>query len=200
MICKRCGNEMPDNATICPICGTSTRQPATNYYGSFPPSQSYEQGYTPDYNPYYEAPSTANPPNYIPPPQQNYGYSSYQAHASYQPGPVNIIINNPPRGPVNEGALVAEIIFSLFGIFGIGWLMAGETTIGTILLISSFFLYWPLLILGTIFTLGLGLICLGPLAIAGIIINAILLNNVIKRKNAQYIFVQTPGQMPPRPQ
>ena len=79
--------------------------------------------------------------------------------------------------------------------------MAGETTAGVILLICSFVLYWPIIIMGTIFTLGFGLLCLGPMMIAAIIINAVFLNNALKRKRAQQQFVyvqQQPTQMPPQ--
>ena len=100
----------------------------------------------------------------------------------------------------NNNALVVEIILSLFGLFGVGWLMAGETTIGTVLLVCSIFLYWPLLILGTIFTFGLGLICLGPLAIGAIILNILLLNKVLEQKSTQYVITPQPIYMntPPR--
>jgi hypothetical protein len=98
----------------------------------------------------------------------------------------------------NSGALIAEILLSLFvGTYGVGWLMAGETTTGIILLICSFVVYWPFMILGTIFTLGIGLICLGPMAIGAIIVNAILLNNLLNRKAAQMVMVQA-NSMPPR--
>jgi hypothetical protein len=117
----------------------------------------------------------------------------------YQPGPVNVFVSNaPPATNKNSGALVAEILLSLFvGIYGVGWLMAGETTTGIILLICSFFVYWPFMILGTIFTLGIGLICLVPMAIGAIIVNAVLLNNLLNRKAAQMVMVQA-NSMPPR--
>ena len=92
----------------------------------------------------------------------------------------------------NDGALVVEIILSLFGIFGVGWLMAKETTVGTILLICSFFIYWPILILGTIFTFGLGLLCLGPLTIGAIILNALLLNSNLNRKATEFVVLSVP--------
>ena len=69
--------------------------------------------------------------------------------------------------------------------------MSGETTIGVILLICTFVLYWPIMLLGIIFTLGLGLFCLGPLAIGAIILNAILLNNTLKQKAAQVVMMQS---------
>jgi hypothetical protein len=97
-----------------------------------------------------------------------------------------------------ENALALEIILSLFGIFGIGWLAGGETTVGIILLICSFVVYLPILFLGTIFTFGLGLFCLGPLAIVAIIINAVLCNNILKRREPQLLQVQVQQQpLPP---
>jgi hypothetical protein len=101
----------------------------------------------------------------------------------------------------NNNALVVEIILSLLGIFGVGWLLAKETTVGIILLACSILVYWPLIFLGTVFTFGLGLICLGPMAIAAIIINIVLLNSILKRKAAQCIYSQQPPSqhIPPMP-
>ena len=107
----------------------------------------------------------------------------------YQQGVNVTVVNN--ASTKNNTLLTIEVMLSLFGIYGIGWLMAGETTIGVILLICSFVIYWPLLILIAVFTLGLGLACDFPLGIAAIIINAILLNNTLNRKAAQITMVQT---------
>ncbi len=134
----------------------------------------------------------------LPPPMTNYGqYPRENFAGTFQPPFIS------PYGPPQEvnSALIAEVILSLFGIFGIGWLIGGETTIGVVLLLCSILLYWPLIIGGTIITFGLGLICLGPLAIGAIILNVLLLQRKLLRKTAQVIFVPTPPQsMPPRPQ
>src|SRR5258708_4588554 len=192
MNCERCGTGLPDYAVICPTCGTitSTAQgptppPATGYgqYApggySGPPQQqaSYGQGYGPQ-------------PGYTPP-QQNYGYAP-QPNVVYHPGPVNVFVNNaPPVRNKDSGPLIAEILLSLcLGIYGVGWLMAGETTTGIVLLICSFVVYWPFIILGTIFTLGLGLFCLWPLAIRAIIVSAVLLNHPFNPKAPQLTIVQ----------
>ena len=89
----------------------------------------------------------------------------------------------PVRSTKNNTPLVVEILLNLFlSLYGVGWLMAGETTVGVILLIGSFFLYWPALIFGIIFTFGLGIFSFGALALGLIILNAVLLNNYLKRK------------------
>ena len=211
MICERCGKDIPDSAAICPSCGTATlssrsaMQPPTSYGqyqpGSFEnpqPMPTYEQGYAPQQN--YQPPQQ---PTYMPP-RQNFGYApQYGAPPMYQPGPVNVtIVNNATAfANKNTGALIAEIILSLFSIYGVGWLMAGETTIGTILLICSA-VYWLFAFVFTIVTFGIGLLCLlclAPLSIAVIIINALLLNSNLDRKARQFIVVP-PQQMRMPPQ
>jgi hypothetical protein len=86
--------------------------------------------------------------------------------------------------------LIVELLFSIFlGIFGIGWLMAGEVVIGIILLVCSLFIYLPLLIISifiAFFTFGFSLFCTGPMVIGAIVLNAILLNNKLKRKASTY--------------
>jgi zinc-ribbon domain len=203
MICKRCGNEITNNSTICPHCGAvisqaNTKQPATDY-GSFLPG---EMGWVPPYQQdgYFRPQSGSNNSAYthyipqgqpLPPP--------YQPHsAQYMPGPpVQFTIINTSK---NDSALAAELILSLLGIFGIGWIIGGETILGIILIVCSFFIYWPIMILGTAFTLGAGLILLGPLAIGAIIINAILLHTTLKRKTQRAFMMQQQAMhMPPMP-
>jgi hypothetical protein len=86
----------------------------------------------------------------------------------------------------NNGALAAEILFSLIGVYGVGWLIAGEIAIGVILLVCSFAVFAPLAIMIAIYTFGVGIFVFDlPLAIGGIILNAILLNRVLNRKASQ---------------
>jgi hypothetical protein len=215
MVCERCGSEMPINAAICPTCGTASsiakaKQPSTGYgqhssdaFGSAKPYQPdyaqpslYAQSLPPPPQPHAQA---AQQPGYAPPSTQQFGYgpssTPHNASNTYSPGIVNPYMKRATFSNKNDGALVAEIILSLFGLFGIGWLLAGETTVGIVLLICSIVIYWPVMILGTIFTFGIGLLCLGPIAIAAIIANIILLNNILNRKAAK--FVVTPTQPGP---
>ena len=220
MRCERCGKEISDSAAICPSCGTLTMpvqparpaqpgpvgQPPTQH-GTYPtgdydePLSSYEQGYAPRQN--YMPPQPPPQPNYMPPPQSNYHYGPSYRPPFQQPGSININVYNnyaPPVSPAQKktNALLVEIICSLFGIFGIGWLVGDETTTGVILLICSVTIYMPFIILGTLFTLGIGLVCIGPLSIGCIIANAILLSNRLKRKAAQQITIIQGQQMPPQ--
>jgi hypothetical protein len=216
MICQQCKNEIADNAIICPVCGTlqaqASQQPQNRKQpypqGDFqPPPEGYGY-YQPDNRGGYQGGYTPPPPHPNMHQQGYQGYQGYQGQQNYgqpysaNPGytpNINVTVINNPSGGKNDGALAIEIILSLLGIYGVGWLVGGETTVGIILLLCSIFLYWPIMFFGTLFTLGIGLIFLGPLMIACIIINAVLLNNALKRKAATYVIVQPPPmQMPPQ--
>ena len=206
MICERCGKEISANTAICPSCGTVV-QPSTTYgqyssreYDDVQPMPTYNHGISPQ--PDFEAPHSAI---YSSLPKQDFGYGpSYNAHTAYQPGTINVtVVNNFNTSSSNNksGALLAEIFLSLFGVYGVGWIIAGETTIGVVLLVCSFVLFWPLAVMIAIFTLGFGVFfCDLPLAVGGIVLNAVLLNNALNRKArlASYSTVQTQQQMPPR--
>ena len=203
MFCDRCGKEIASTATYCSFCGMPTEHevqytlPSTYRVQQGPPQDDLSSFGGP---PLYQAGYSAVPPplhqgGYIPFPQQTPGYAP-ASYTSFAPqGNIAVIQHTGSDGP-----LIAEIVLSLFGIFGIGWIIGGETTTGVILLLCSIFIYWPMMILGTLFTFGIGLICLGPLAIGAIILNAILCNQALKRRAARLIVVQSaPPQMPMQP-
>lgn len=209
IICERCGKEVPDNAAICPACGTISplSRPASTSYGPNPPSSvsyEYSQGYDqqaiyapqPDYpqQPAYPSPPVyPQQPGYAP--QSGYGQPYNMPPSMYPPAAVNINVAVPvATGNSNSSAVVVEVLLNLLlSTYGVGWLMAGETTTGIILLICSLVLYLPIVIVVSILTIGLGLICIAPFAIGAVILNAVLLNNKLKQKN-MYVMVQT---MPP---
>jgi len=182
--CERCGNDMPDNLAICPMCGTVTSKakdkisPNTSY-GSF--ADTY----------YNEAPvnTESNQRNIATPYSQEYTFQqqSFATSPAYQQSQFTFSTFNPN----SSTPLIVELLFSFFlGIFGIGWLMAGEVVTGIILLICSLFIYLPLLIISifiAFFTFGFSLFCTGPLVIGAIVLNAILLNSKLKRKAAAYM-------------
>jgi hypothetical protein len=205
--CEHCGREIPDNALICPACGTVTgsarraSSPATTY-GTYPldgygenqddlPAPTYEQGYT-SYSAHAGFAETSSQPAY------STGYHQSQA---YQAPPARTAMNDyPSEREATSGALIAEILCSLLGVYGVGWLMSGEKTVGTVLLICSFAVIWPLAIFIAIITFGFGIpLCDLPLAITAIIINAVLLNNRLNRKAAASPSYPSPRAAQARP-
>ncbi|HLZ59335.1 MAG TPA: hypothetical protein VKR06_20520 [Ktedonosporobacter sp.] len=219
MVCERCGNTLPEQATVCPFCGTASpkagtsspsrdtaidsgasAQPPTSY-GSFPQQiygdrPIYPQGYMPPSG----TPPVAPPPGYLPVQQPSGPMPAYHA----APGPFVRYPQMPMAGnvrlvPKNDSALTIEILFSLVGIFGIGWLMTGETTAGVLLLIASILIYWPIMFAGTVVSDGLALIFFAPLAISIIILNALLLNGLLKRRARRFTMMPPPQAIPPPP-
>jgi hypothetical protein len=182
MICERCGHEITGNASsvLCPICGTVVRKPARAHLsGSYvQSSQNYPSGqsvFSPGDSPTSQTASQSS--------SNGLEYTVRSFH-------VTDTINTPAMPGFAstssyDKALMVEFIFSLLGIFGIGWLLAGETTVGFLLLAASILVYWPMMILGTLVTLGFGLMCLGPLAVSCVICNTLLLNICLKRKMAR---------------
>ena len=188
--CERCGHEIPDNIAICPKCGTVTLKakdnpfPATSY-------GSYSEGYSnpsPQYADNIQRDYSTPPSQDYRSQQQNNNYGqSYNAPPMYQQASINVTVLNTN----NSTPLIVELLLSIFiGIFGVGWLIAGDVAVGVILLACSLFIYLPLLILSifiAFFTFGLSLFCTGPMVIGAIVLNAILLNNRLKRKAASYM-------------
>ncbi len=201
MFCDRCGKEIAQTATQCPFCGMPAEhevnytQPSAYQVQQGPPQDDLSSFGGP---PLYQAGYGAVPPQvqqagYMPLPQQIPGYAPVSFAPLYPQVNVTMI-----QSTTSDAPLITEIILSLFGLFGIGWILGGETTTGVILLLCSIFIYWPIMILGTVFTFGLGLICLGPLAIGAIILNALLCNRVLKRRAAKLVVVH-PTQSPHMP-
>lgn len=210
--CERCGKQIPDRMSVCPSCGTvsydiDNAQKADKIrYEETIASDPYQSRY----GQYQAQQQMQQPLQYIPPNQayqqpgfqQSPGYqaSPGQAGSWYMPPPVNVrVINNSyPQAQFESGALIAEVLLSLIGIYGIGWLIAGKRLPGLLLLLGSIFIYWPLCIGFVAITFGLGIFCVGPLSIAAIIINALLLNNALKRKT-QTVYMSPPfASAPPR--
>jgi predicted RNA-binding Zn-ribbon protein involved in translation (DUF1610 family) len=186
MICGSCGHEITSNSSsfLCPTCGTVIRKhPKGQSLGSYiQASQNYagEQS-TPLPGEFSTSQTTSKPHAQFSGDESEYIVRSFHATNT---------INVPATAGFAsarsyDSALAVEFILSLLGIFGIGWLLAGETVIGFLLLACSILIYWPMMILGTLVTLGFGLMCLGPLAVSCVICNALLLNLCLKRKTAR---------------
>jgi hypothetical protein len=77
-------------------------------------------------------------------------------------------------------ALILEILPGLFGIFGIGWIYAGNTTAGVIWLISV--LAWDVFAgLINVLTGGFGCFCTLPVGLALIAVSASALHSYTKQ-------------------
>lgn len=185
MICERCGEELPETSTICPTCGTPQRQGSKRQHTVYGKSSHGHSG-EPSSN------KQTNPgayTSYMPP--QMYEKAAHKTFSQgpsfvppilYQipsPAPTRLA---PVQTPATNNALTIEIALSLIGIFGIGWLIAGQTAIGVLFLLGSILFYWPMIIASTILTDGFSLLCLVPIAIGLIIFNAVLLNSYMKHK------------------
>jgi hypothetical protein len=187
MICERCGHEITGNSSsvLCPICGTvarkHTRAQSVGSYIQASQNHAGEQS-TPPPGEFPTSQTTSQPHGQFSTNESEYTARSFHATNT---------INAPATAGFTsarsyDSALAVEFILSLLGIFGIGWLLAGETVIGFLLLACSILIYWPMMILGTLMTLGFGLMCLGPLAVSCVICNALLLNLCLKRKKARW--------------
>ena len=188
--CERCGNDMPDNIAICPKCGTvafkanNNPSPATSYGSHSERYPGTQAGNVDNTQREYPAPHAQSYSSQ----QQNDTYGQpYNAPPMYQKATFNVTFLHTN----NSIPLIVELLLSIFlGIFGVGWLIAGEVAVGVILLVCSLFIYLPLLIISifiAFFTFGLSLFCTGPMIIGAIVLNAILLNNRLKRKAASYM-------------
>lgn len=143
-----------------------------------PPTGSTEQygGYPPPPPPPYQAPPSqgfyGQPPQYQAPPSQGfYG----QPPMAYPPAAYY------PAAPSQSGggAIAAEVIAGLFGIWGIGWLIKGYTSIGVSLLVGGLVFGVVMLVIAFL-TFGVGLLCWGPLNLVAMIISAVTLSNRLK--------------------
>jgi predicted RNA-binding Zn-ribbon protein involved in translation (DUF1610 family) len=184
MICERCGHGITRNSSsvLCPICGTVIKkharaQSSSSYVQS---SQDFagEQSLPPSGD------SSTSQTTSQPHGQVSSIESGYTARSFHVADTINTPTITGFTSASYEKALVVEFILSLLGIFGIGWLRAGETVVGLLLLACSILIYWPVMILGTLVTLGFGLMCLGPLAVSCVICNTLLFNLCLKRKMA----------------
>jgi len=186
MVCERCGHEITGNSSnmLCPICGTAigkqtSAQSLSSYMRAF--QNSARERSLPPHGEFPRSQRTSQPHEQLS--KDGSKYVSRLFHAANA-------INVPPMESFSsarsyENVLTIEFILSLLGIFGIGWLLAGETIVGILLLTGSIVIYWPLMIWGTLVTFGFGLICLGPLAVTCVMCNALLLNLCLKRKMAR---------------
>lgn len=186
MICECCGREITGNSSsvLCHICGTVIRNCArAQSTGSYVQSSQNNAGKQSVSVPESLPTSQTTLQPHVQSSRDEAGYTAWSYHAT-DTGNAYAATDFSSVYPDGK-ALAVEFILSLLGIFGIGWLLVGETRIGLLLLTCSVLIYWPMMIMGTLFTLGFGLMCLGPLAVSCVICNVLLLNLCLKRKIAR---------------
>jgi hypothetical protein len=110
-------------------------------------------------------------------PQSGYLVPVPIAPQQYYAPPVVIVQQSDNSGL----AIVLEVLGGLFGLFGIGWLIAGETTTGLLMLIGGFVWIGVAVVL-SILTFGLFGFCLVPINLGAMITSAVMLNNKFKQK------------------
>jgi hypothetical protein len=112
------------------------------------------------------------PPVYAPPPQ---GYAAPSQPLYPQAGAYAA----PQPHPYNTTPVIVEAILAFFGLYGIGWLMAGETTIGVALLIAGF--VWDAIFVVAAYTV-IGLCCVVPLQLIFVALSAFQLNTRLRMR------------------
>jgi hypothetical protein len=84
-----------------------------------------------------------------------------------------------PARPRDTTPVIVEAILAFFGFYGIGWLIAGETTPGIILLIAGF--VWDAIFVAAAVTV-IGLCCVVPLQLIFVALSAFQLNNRLRMR------------------
>ena len=133
--------------------------------------------YTPNGQPQGQQGYTPPPP---PPPNQQ-----YQPHQAYQPyqqqgqGYAPSFLSSMSPQDRATLAIVLEVVCGLFGLLGIGWLIAGDTQKGIFWLVG--YLIWVAVAVVLIFlTFGLFAFCFAPIHLATIAVSTVMLYNRLK--------------------
>ncbi len=152
--CRTCGNQNPEGYTLCQYCGSSL-QSAPSYAQ---PTQAPDVG-----------PQQGQPQGGQHVMQQQYPrYPQYPPQASVAP-----MAKDPQTGFLLE-------LLGLLGFQGIGWIWAGETVIGVVLLIGFFaFLFIEVLLMFVLIGF-----CLLPFNLVIPIASGFLLQKRLKERQA----------------
>ncbi len=194
--CERCGTTLAEdaaNAGICPTCGAALSSHPGDYRPDTPASGGRQERHrdrfsAPEFEAYIPGPRPLSDRMYTPYTASNKeGSRTSEEEGQGAKGTRDEL---PPSTRIFNTTLTApeivEALLSLFlGIYGVGWLLAGEAPVGILLIIGSLLLYLPLVVVSFILaiaTVGLSLLCTGPLAIGAICLNLFLLHNRVKRK------------------
>ncbi|MBX5449962.1 hypothetical protein [Thermogemmatispora sp.] len=180
--CERCGYDSPHHVAICPVCGS-----LTTGFGNYPPTGASERpnSTSEPFSSYSMSGWTGSAPNL----QESAWPQQFASTPPQQQ--INVTVMQPQK---EVAPLIVELLLSLLlNIYGIGWLMSGETLAGVLLLVGSIVVVWPLLLVSLL----LWPLCCGfkLVLIVGLVINAVLLNNHLDRQAASRL-IQVPSALP----
>jgi hypothetical protein len=175
--CSACGTENPDGSNFCISCGFDINATATETRVRTD-SVSAPTASTPPLS----SPSVDMPREYLdsslppaPPPPPPPPVSSFGTLPSYAPPP-SMAQNQPAKDRTR--AIFFEVVSGLFSLPGIGWMYAGNTTVGVVLLVV--FLLAQCLMFALDFTLVF--ICVHvPVWMLTIIVSSVMLYNYTKQ-------------------
>lgn len=196
--CEVCGSVLPDEMTVCPQCGAArSPESAVNEQGVTSSDRPQQTGRneltTPGFEAYTPEPRPLSDRRYKPRPASQISESQEsrqnaesrtaprdpdtpEKQQSFRPDAFSMRF----FGATLSGPVIVEALLPLFlGIYGVGWLLAGEIVVGVLLLIGSLLLYLPLVVVSFILAIatgGLSLLCTGPLAISAICLDVYILH------------------------
>lgn len=101
------------------------------------------------------------------------------AYAPTAPFPGMVTAAQVKQSP-SAGPVIVEVILGLFGIFGVGWLAAGKTPIGLILLVLSA-AWWVVSAFAAVHTVFVGCCGIIPLNLVFVAVSASMLHNAMRR-------------------
>ncbi len=181
-VCSFCQTENPQEARYCSNCGAPLGEEV-----AAKPAESLTTSLETEFHPLGEpaapeAEATLIQPPAPEPPAEPFGQQPLE------PPAVPAVSPFPPAAPVSPYpsymprphkdrsiALILEILPSLFGLFGFGWIYSGETTRGLIWLFGV--LAWMVIaVIVTILTGGLACFCVIPINLVLVAISAYTLN------------------------
>lgn len=194
--CPACATENPPEADFCFSCGSPLRakpvsasEQATLQGDSTPVSgDSHEASDTPPApessiplgSPVAPSMRVATiPPNPVPPPPAQAAFlAPYTPPPAYGQPPYMAYAQRPPKD--RSIALILEILPDLFGLFGFGWIYAGNTSAGLMWLVGMLFWDFIAIVIGVL-TGGFGCFCTIPVNLVLTVVSASSLNAYTKQ-------------------
>jgi hypothetical protein len=124
-------------------------------------------------------PPPEEPPAFTPPPPAYAAPAQPVAGYVTPPQPAAGAYVAPQARPQNTTPVIVEAILAFFGIYGVGWLISGETSIGIALLIAGF--VWDAIFVAAAVSV-IGLCCVVPLQLIFVALSAFQLNNRLRMR------------------